>query len=621
MARSGEGGELKIFTPIGMIGYGFSEEILWKTLADGVDAIIADCGSTDSGPQKLALGTTTVSRQAYERDLDLLLAACHIYHVPILLGSAGCDGANDHVDLFVEIMKQLITAKKYRSMKIVSIYSEINKDFIKSRLKSGEIIPCGKAVPPLKPSDIDQSTRVVAQMGLEPFLKAMRDHPDFDIIVGGRAYDPAPYAAICVYHGFTDLGIAYHMGKIMECGASCAIPKSQSALATVREDSFDIVPLDPASRCTVTSVAAHTLYEKTRPDILLGPGGSLNLNMASYQQLEDNRTVRVSGGKFVVADRYTVKLEGARVVGYGSVFFGGFRDPILISQMDQFLHGVKAYVKSKTPYDYDLEIHQYGRNAIMGQREPDGDLPKEIGICGQIRAPTQEQALYICNIARLACIHGPYPYQLATAGNFAMSFPPFDIPMGQGCEFCIYHLLQVTDPLSLFPITHRILEGEGIFTRITITAAETEAAAVNSEKDRILAAFRPVGLKDRPFLRPEPPDGFCYLGDIASVIRTKNAGPYELTMDVMFNDDLIFQWVKASGVLCADVILEVYKIPKDDLIACLFWDPARAFKATIKRPRVSGQFGDMDMHGSQQHIPLLYLTVPISRTWISSTLR
>jgi hypothetical protein len=224
MAPSREGGELKIFTPIGMIGYGFSEEILWKTLADGVDAIIADCGSTDSGPQKLALGTTTVSRQAYERDLDLLLAASHNYHVPIL-GSAGGDGANDHVDLFVEIMKQLITTKKYRSMSIVSIYSKIDKDFTKSRLKNREIIPCGKAVPPLKPSHIDKSPRVVAQMGLEPFLKAMRDHPDFDIIVGGRAYDPAPYAAFCVYHGFTDLGIAYHMGKIMECGASCTTPR------------------------------------------------------------------------------------------------------------------------------------------------------------------------------------------------------------------------------------------------------------------------------------------------------------------------------------------------------------------------------------------------------------
>lgn len=202
-----------------------------------------------------------------------------------------------------------------------------------------------------------------------------------------------------------------------------------------------------------------------------------------------------------------------------------------------------------------------------------------------------------------------------------MSFPPFDIPMGQGCEFCVYHLLQVTDPLRLFPITHRTVAGEGCFTRVNKTAANTKAAAADSEKDRILAAVTSASLQERPFLRPEPRDGFCYLGDVASVIRTKNSGPYELTMDVMFDNDIIFQQIKASGVLSADTILQLYNIPKDDLIACLFWDQARAFKATIKRPRVSGQFGDMDMHGSQQHIPLLYLSVPISRSWISSTRR
>jgi hypothetical protein len=153
--------------------------------------------------------------------------------------------------------------------------------------------PCGRAVPQLLGTDIDDSTRIVAQMGHEPFLQAMLDHPDFDIIIGGRAYDPVPYAAFCIYHGFEDLVIVYHMGKIMECGALCSTPKSKEALAIVRNDSFDIVRLDPNSRCTVVSVAAHSLYEKTRPDILHGPGGALLLVDATYERLPDNRTVRV----------------------------------------------------------------------------------------------------------------------------------------------------------------------------------------------------------------------------------------------------------------------------------------------------------------------------------------
>jgi hypothetical protein len=119
------------------------------------------------------------------------------------------------------------------------------------------------------------------------------------------------------------------MGKIMECGALCSTPKSKEALALVRKDSFDIVPLDPLSRCTVISVAAHSLYEKTRPDVLIGPGGELHLDTAVYEQLSDDRTVRVTGARFLPID-HTVKLEGARTDGYHSVFMGGIRDPILI---------------------------------------------------------------------------------------------------------------------------------------------------------------------------------------------------------------------------------------------------------------------------------------------------
>ncbi|KAJ5610202.1 hypothetical protein N7510_006921 [Penicillium lagena] len=618
MTNSKDKDELKIFTPIGMLGYGFNEDLFWKALEEGVDAIIIDSGSTDSGPQKLALGHTTVSREGYEHDLDLLLAACHVHRVPVLIGSAGGDGANDHVDLFVEIMRDLISKKGYRAMNIVSIYSEIDKSLVKSKLDDGDIVPCSKAVPPLKSSDIDDTTRIVAQMGLEPYVKAMEENPDFDVIVGGRAYDPSPYAAFCVHRGFTDLGIAYHMGKIMECGALCAVPKSQSALATIRKDSFDIVPLDPAARCTVTSVAAHTLYEKTRPDILIGPGGTLYLEQATYEALEDNRTVRVRGGKFLMADHYTVKLEGARVLGYRTTFFGGIRDPILISQLDGILAHIQGYVRSRVSHEFDLRFHQYGKNAVMGKLEPTLTIPTEICLCGEVLAPTQDQATYVSNIARLACIHGPYPHQLATAGNFAMPFPPYDIPMGEVCEFSVYHILEKVDPVELFGIHHQLLPGTGSFVR------EVVKSTVNGKSSTLLSKVATTminSLEKRPFLNPAPPMGHCYLGDIASVIRTKNAGPYELTMDVMFDNDILFWKTKESGVLCRESILELYGVPQEDILACLFWDQARAFKVTIRRPFVSGQFGDIDMHGSQQHAPLLYIKVPIGREWIEANIR
>lgn len=610
--------ELKIFTPIGMIGYGFPRDIFFRTLADGVDGIIADCGSTDSGPQKLALGHTTVTSAAYERDLDLLLAGCHTYRVPVILSSAGGDGANDHVDLFVEIIEKLIKQNKYRSMNIIKIYSEVDKALVKSSLETGRIQPCSKAVPPLNPAHIDDAPRIVAQMGHEPFLKAMQGHPNFDIIVGGRAYDPSPYAAFCLYNDFPDLGIAYHMGKIMECGALCSTPKSKSALATIRSESFDITPMDPGSRCTTVSVAAHTLYEKTRPDILVGPGGSLHLEKATYEELPDCRSVRVRHGTFVKADTYNVKLEGARTVGYRSMFFGGFRDPILIAQLDMFLKGVKDFVKDKVLAEYTLLFHQYGKNAIMGSLEPQAGNPNEIGLCGEVLAPTQAIATQVCNLARIACVHAPYPHQVATAGNFAMPFPPFDIPMGEACEFCIYHLLENVDPVELFQIAIQTIDGDGTFQSKFLDLDPVEEPSSSDTVRQALPRTSVSGITRTDFLKPEPPAGHCYLGDVASVIRTKNAGPYELTMDVMFDNENVFQKVKASGVLSPQAIMEMYNISEEHLIACLFWDQALSFKATIKRPVISGSFGDFDVHGSQQHAPLLFLQLPFPRKSIDS---
>ena len=116
---------------MGIIGYGFSEDSFWLAVEGDVDAIIADCGSTDSGPQKLARGTTTVTREAYHRDLDVMLAACSLRHVPILLGSVGGDGADGHVELFLKLIRELIEERGYRSMIVFTIYSEIERISLK----------------------------------------------------------------------------------------------------------------------------------------------------------------------------------------------------------------------------------------------------------------------------------------------------------------------------------------------------------------------------------------------------------------------------------------------------------------------------------------------------------
>lgn len=122
-----------------------------------------------------------------------------------------------------------------------------------------------------------------------------------------------------------------------------------------------------------------------------------------------------------------------------------------------------------------------------------------------------------------------------------------------------------------------------------------------------------IGQPRTYYLRPEPPAETCYLGDVASVLRSKIAGPYEVTFDIMFPDDETYNRVKNSNRLSGSVVAKLYNIPESDIIAALWWDPARAFKATIPRYRASAGFEETDTHGSQQHAPLLYLSLPWAR--------
>lgn len=233
--------------------------------------------------------------------------------------------------------------KRSNCFKTISIFSGIDKTTVLERLQDGRISPCGKCVPQLTRPQFESSPHVVAQVGFEPFVDAMEADPDFNILIGGRAYDPATYVAYSVFQlrrQFPNLaptevesryGGFYHMGKIMECGGQCSSPKSHGAVSTVYPDGkFDVRPLAPESRCTPYSVAAHALYENTRPDILRGPGGELHLKNSFYDQLEDGRTVRVSGSQYKSSRSeglpYCLKLEAARVIGYRSMFMGSVRD-------------------------------------------------------------------------------------------------------------------------------------------------------------------------------------------------------------------------------------------------------------------------------------------------------
>jgi hypothetical protein len=100
------------------------------------------------------------------------------------------------------------------------------------------------------------------------------------------------------------------------------------------------------------------------------------------------------------------------------------------------------------------------------------------------------------------------------------------------------------------------------------------------------------------------------LGESASLIRSKNAGPFVLTLDIMFSERETYNKVRDSGMLTAEVVATLYGVPLEDVdgYTC---DNALALKFSMPRRLPQGDFGDGDMHGGQQYAPLLDIEVPL----------
>ncbi|MBQ3920904.1 MAG: DUF4387 domain-containing protein [Firmicutes bacterium] len=97
------------------------------------------------------------------------------------------------------------------------------------------------------------------------------------------------------------------------------------------------------------------------------------------------------------------------------------------------------------------------------------------------------------------------------------------------------------------------------------------------------------------------------LRDLASVIRSKNSGPFELTLDVIFKDRETFERVASAGIISKELISKLYHVTEDQVLGIITFPEARAIKATIVRPMPSGALGERDVYGAQQHAPLMDL--------------
>ncbi len=430
---------LRYLSLCGLLGYGYSPVSLQNALAQELDFVGVDGGSTDPGPYYLGSGKGFVKRLQVKRDLSLILPEIKKRHIPLIIGSAGGSGAKPHVDSTLEIITE-IARENGLEFNVAVIYSDLTTEFM-HRAADGHLFSCGGS-PEFDRDLADKLSNPVAQFGTEPIIEALQK--DVDVIVAGRCCDTAVFAAYPIWKGY-DPGLALHAAKIAECGALCARPvgANDSLVVEIGEDYFTVEPPNPERVCTPDSVAAHSLYEQPDPNCFYEPEGKIDLEHSTFEQIAP-RKVKVTGSRLVPAERATTKLEGAQLLGYRSITIAGMRDPVGIKYLAEIEKGVRKSVAQSADFvkenEYSLRFLRYGLDAVTGANEPVDVIPREVGLVIEAVAPTQDQADALIALARSKALHQGFPDRKATAGNLAFPFSPSDFSGGAVYEFALYHL-------------------------------------------------------------------------------------------------------------------------------------------------------------------------------------
>lgn len=425
---------MKIVALCGLLGYGYSEEALLSAFSEKVDYLGVDAGSTDPGPYYLGSGNSFTDRSAVKRDVALALPLALASKTPFIIGTAGGAGSDAHVAWLKDIIYE-VAKEKGLSFKLGTVYSDVSREYVLEKLASGKIINLSDAFP-LTPEKVKESNRIVSQIGVAPFIRLLSE--GCDVIVAGRACDTAIYVAPCLMHGY-DPALAFHMAKIMECGAMCAEPVAAADVmqAYMHKDYFELRPAAKHRRCTVDRVAAHTLYEQSSPYLIYEPDGVVDLSEAKFTQIDD-RTVRIWGAKFKEAETKTLKLEGTSLSGYRTVCPATVYDPQTVAKMDEIIKTVTAFIAENTKNTIAKEDYTLLFKTVGGEKDGLGIIIDAIG-------KTQTIADTVCSLARSRMLHCDYEGRRTTAGNLAFPFSPSDIHVGAVYEFSVFHLAKVDD--------------------------------------------------------------------------------------------------------------------------------------------------------------------------------
>ncbi len=454
---------IKVLAATGMLGLGIPPREFEAGLAKNPDVVGVDSGSIDGGPSYLAEGTSGVGIQNTYRDLSYLLKHCLSRNIPLVIGSAAMAGGEPHIKIMLDLMERARAEGNLRDFTVAVIHNDVDKEYLKNKVRENKVKPMPGFVPEINDAQIDRSIRIVGQMGVTPFIEALRQKPD--VVLAGRACDTAIYAAMPIMHGF-DVGLSFHAAKIIECGAYATQPANgaESILATIYKDKFVLEPLHPDRACTPISVAAHTMYENDHPYKFTEPDGEIDCSKCVFEQISE-KAVSCKGTKHISAipGKGFIKLEGAAKVGYRSIAVVGSHDEKFIEMFDTIVKNgmelVKERIGSPEERGYSIQFRTYGRDAVLQSLETQPFNNHEIGIVIDVVAKTQEEAKDLCALIRSMLMHTSYPGRKTVGGNIAVSFSPGEVSFGAVYEFNIFHLVEVEDLNELFPIEMKTIGG------------------------------------------------------------------------------------------------------------------------------------------------------------------
>jgi hypothetical protein len=443
---------LRILCPNGHLGFAPTKLGSFNLgLAAEPDMVACDSGSCDCGPVPLG-SDGTASPLAWQRhDIEAMLVGARRLNVPMMIGSAGDTGTDSRVDRYVGIVKELAAEHKIPRFKLGYFYSEISKDTVRRKIEAGDAIRGLDARPDLTLAELDATDRIVAVAGVHPFIKLL--DMGADVVIGGRSSDCAIFAAPAIRKGYPE-ALAYFYGKVMECASFCAEPYAgkESIIGEITMEDVKVTAMLPEQRCTVASVAAHSMYERSNPCYEYFLGGHIDMSKCIYEQF-DERTTRVTGPRFIPAKELRVKLEGAGKVGERYVGIAGVRDPYTISRIDEVIAWAKAAVRERFGESgYQLTYTVYGRDGILGELEPFRNRPAhELCIVVQGVAPTKEMAEEVCMIGTRQMFYARLPNVKGTAGGVAFMLDEV-MPASPAYRWTLNHTMRIDDPLELFPV-------------------------------------------------------------------------------------------------------------------------------------------------------------------------